>query len=137
MAAQLTEDDGFAGDLLGSHHFLADEFDDYDVGAVPSAEVLESHSVFGVEVPRFDGPAMAVQLTEEEADAIQEAFYLMDVDGDGTITMEELGNHERVAGHNPALAEWLDIIHEADADLDGMIEFPEFLLSWVMTQDIE
>merc|ERR1712150_234792 len=58
----------------------------------------------------------------------KEAFSLFDKDGDGTITTKELGTVMRTLGQNPTDAELKDMINEVDADGNGFIDFPEFLV---------
>ena len=69
---------------------------------------------------------MADQLTEEQIVEFKEAFTLFDKDGDGTITIKELGTVM-----NPTEAELQDMINEVDADGNGTIDFPEFLTMMV------
>ncbi|KAJ4264261.1 hypothetical protein NW762_005456 [Fusarium torreyae] len=57
----------------------------------------------------------------------EDAFHLFDKDGDGQITINELGAFMRSLGQNPSDAELNDIINEIDADRSGAIEFLEFL----------
>ncbi|KAH7656107.1 Calmodulin and related proteins (EF-Hand superfamily) protein [Dioscorea alata] len=57
---------------------------------------------------------MAEKLTEKQIADFKEAFKLFDLDGDGQITAEELD-------------ELKAIINDVDADLNGTIDFPEFL----------
>ena len=66
-------------------------------------------------------------LTEEQIAEFKEAFSLFDRDGDGTITVKELGTVMRSLGQNPTEAELQDMINEVDVDGNGCIDFPEFL----------
>jgi len=70
---------------------------------------------------------MVDQLTEEQIAEFKEAFTLFDKDGDGNITTKELGTVMRSLGQNPTEAELKDMIEEVDADVNGTIDFPEFL----------
>jgi len=70
---------------------------------------------------------MADQLTEEQIAEFKEAFSLFDKDGDGTITVKELGTVMRSLGQTPTDIELRDMIHEVDVDGNGEIDFSEFL----------
>mmetsp|Transcript_18633 Transcript_18633/g.20258 ORF Transcript_18633/g.20258 Transcript_18633/m.20258 type:complete len:189 (+) Transcript_18633:256-822(+) len=70
---------------------------------------------------------MASNLTEEQIAEFKEAFSLFDKDGDGTISVRELGTVMRSLGQNPTEAELADMINEIDANGDGTVDFPEFL----------
>ena len=65
-------------------------------------------------------------LTEEQTAEYREAFALFDKNGDGTITVVELGTVMRQMGQNPTEAELQDMINEVDADGDGTLDFDEF-----------
>ncbi|KAI4301915.1 hypothetical protein L6164_035151 [Bauhinia variegata] len=66
-------------------------------------------------------------LAEEQIAEFQEAFCLFDKDGDGCITMEELGIAIRALGEIPTQQELEFMIKEVDTDGNGTIEFGEFL----------
>ena len=57
---------------------------------------------------------------------MKEAFALFDANGDGTITVTELGQAMRQLGQNPTDQELQDMINEVDADGNGTLEFDEF-----------
>merc|ERR1719199_204337 len=72
-------------------------------------------------------PAAAADLTEEQKAEFKEAFALFDKDGNGKISVEELGTVMKNLGQNPTEEELNDMIKEVDKDGTGTIEFPEFL----------
>ncbi|OAY42108.1 calmodulin-like protein 11 isoform X2 [Manihot esculenta] len=66
-------------------------------------------------------------LTEEQISEFQEAFCLLDKDGDGRITFEELATAIKSLDQNPTEEELQSMINEVDVDGNGTIEFGEFL----------
>ncbi|KAK7345921.1 hypothetical protein VNO77_16537 [Canavalia gladiata] len=66
-------------------------------------------------------------LSEEQHLDFKEAFALFDKDGDGSVTVEELGTVIRSLEQNPTEEELQDMINEVDANGNGLIEFVEFL----------
>ena len=68
-----------------------------------------------------------VEFTEQQVEEFREAFTEFDIDGDGTITTQELGTVMRRLGERPTDAELKDMIAEVDVDKSGTIEFDEFL----------
>lgn len=68
-----------------------------------------------------------MELTEEQIAEYKEAFSLFDQDGDGCITVVELGSVMNSMGQKPTLQELHDMINEVDEDGNGSIEFEEFI----------
>lgn len=66
-------------------------------------------------------------LTDEQVCEFREAFNLYDKDGDGTITVLEIGCIMRSLGQTPTDAELQDLIDEIDTDKSGTIDFTEFI----------
>ncbi|XP_050224568.1 calmodulin-like protein 8 [Mercurialis annua] len=66
-------------------------------------------------------------LSEEQISEFQEAFCLLDKDGDGRITFDELATAIRSLDQNPTDEELQCMISEVDVDGNGTIEFGEFL----------
>ncbi|KAH9754005.1 hypothetical protein WN944_007196 [Citrus x changshan-huyou] len=66
-------------------------------------------------------------LPEDQIAEFQEAFSLLDKDGDGCITFEELASAIKSLDQNPTEEEIRNMINEVDLDGNGTIEFLEFL----------
>ncbi|KAH7571911.1 hypothetical protein ACOSP7_014808 [Xanthoceras sorbifolium] len=66
-------------------------------------------------------------LPVEQVLEFQEAFCLLDRDGDGCITIEELATAIRSLDQNPTEEELQNMINEVDINGNGTIEFGEFL----------
>lgn len=66
-------------------------------------------------------------LTEDQVEEFKEAFALFDKDGDGSISVDELGIVMRSLGRDMTREELLSLIAEVDEDGSGEIEFPEFI----------
>ncbi|XP_038890963.1 calmodulin-like protein 8 [Benincasa hispida] len=63
---------------------------------------------------------------EQIISEFQEAFCLLDKDGDGCITIEELATAIRSLHHNPTEEELQMMMNEVDVNGNGSIEFGEF-----------
>ncbi|XP_065854601.1 calmodulin-like protein 8 [Euphorbia lathyris] len=66
-------------------------------------------------------------LTEDQITEFQEAFCLLDKDGDGRITLDELATAIKSIEQNPTEEELHFMINEVDINGNGTIEFGEFL----------
>ena len=64
---------------------------------------------------------MEGEFTKEQIDEFKEAFTVFDKDGDGTITVKELGTVMRSLEQNPTEAELQDIINEFDIERRGFL----------------
>ena len=71
----------------------------------------------------------------QQIDELKEAFSYFDKDGDGTITIKEIGLTMRSLGLNPTDAELHDILLALDEDGDGEIDFGEFLTLMALKMD--
>ena len=70
---------------------------------------------------------MAGQLSQSEIAEIREAFCVFDKDGDGCISVTEMKNVMHTLGQSPSETEIQNMISQADADGNGVVDFPEFL----------
>ena len=77
--------------------------------------------------PNAEEGESAPKADKEQIAELKKVFALFDEDGDGKITIKELGTMMRSLGQNPTEAELRDLINEVDADGNGTIDFPEFL----------
>ena len=67
------------------------------------------------------------KLTPQELEDYEDAFRVFDKDGDGSITVVELGEVMRKLNMNPTDAELTDMVNEVDTDGNGDIDLPEFI----------
>ncbi|XP_023338566.1 neo-calmodulin [Eurytemora carolleeae] len=65
-------------------------------------------------------------LKDEDVQHYKEMFQMFDKDGDGTISVKELGTVLRTLGLNPSEEEVEEMIEESDKDGSGSIDFQEF-----------
>ena len=57
----------------------------------------------------------------------RQAFDIIDKNGDGIITTDDLSALLKSAGQKPTKSQLNEMIHSVDADGNGNIDFPEFL----------
>ena len=76
-----------------------------------------------------------MNLTDQEIAEFREVFNLVDIDGGGSISAEELGKLMEIVGIKATPEELADMIAEIDVDGNGDIDFDEFLL--VMTKQVQ
>lgn len=70
---------------------------------------------------------MADLLSLQQITELKEAFSVFDKDGDGSITMQGLGEVFSAIGQRVSHKKLQAIMAEADLDSNGIIDFPEFL----------
>lgn len=68
------------------------------------------------------------KLTEEEVADLKEAFAMFDINGDGTIELNEIRQVMRKLGQNPTELELQEMISSVDDNGDKEIDFEEFLI---------
>ncbi|XP_068441798.1 calcium-binding protein 8 isoform X1 [Clinocottus analis] len=66
-------------------------------------------------------------ITVEELGEIREAFKVLDRDGNGFISKQELGMAMRSLGYMPSEVELAIIMQRLDMDGDGQVDFEEFM----------
>nr|XP_060612930.1 calcium-binding protein 8 isoform X2 [Anolis sagrei ordinatus] len=66
-------------------------------------------------------------ISVEELDEIREAFRILDRDGNGFISKQELGMAMRSLGYMPSEVELAIIMQRLDMDGDGQVDFDEFM----------
>ncbi|CAM6093132.1 unnamed protein product [Calypogeia fissa] len=78
---------------------------------------------------------MVEHLTEEQIAEFKKEFNLFDKDGDGLISVEELGAVMQSFGIKPREAELRELIDGVDTNGNGTVEFDEFVI--VMAQTLK
>jgi len=76
----------------------------------------------------IDSNTVMADMDPEEMEEWRTIFNLFDVDGDQSITHEELGIVLRSMGQNPSEQELIDMISEMDEDDSGTVDFEEFVI---------
>ncbi|XP_078331189.1 neo-calmodulin-like isoform X2 [Crassostrea virginica] len=67
------------------------------------------------------------QLSPADAEELIECFEMFDRNGDGTISVEELGSILRALGQNPTQAQVDDFMKKADKNGDGVLSKAEYV----------
>ena len=81
---------------------------------------------------------MTKKLSEEQIKEYHEAFLVFDRDGDGTVTVDEIGHVMKSLGQNPTEAEIRTMVKEVDTKGQGEIDFDDFcVLMQRMTGDAD
>ena len=70
--------------------------------------------------------------SDEALENLKDAFSVFDIDGNGSITAEELQMVMKSLGDECSLAECRKMISGIDSDGDGMIDFEEFKVMMMM-----
>lgn len=70
---------------------------------------------------------MSEHFTDEQLEEYKETFSLFDKEGDGSITLKELGTVLRALGQHPTEADLQDLVSSLEVEGHTAIEFPEFL----------
>merc|ERR1719150_2510366 len=72
--------------------------------------------------------AASRELSEDDIADLKEAFSMFDINGDGTIELEELQQVMKKLGQNPSKNELKEMINSVDDNGDNEIDFDEFLI---------
>lgn len=77
------------------------------------------------------------KLSPERVDDIRQVFKLYDTENKGRISVADLGKAMKQLGLNPTETELQDLLHEADTDNNGLIDFSEFLALMQKSTDVD
>ncbi|XP_009357911.1 calcium-dependent protein kinase SK5-like [Pyrus x bretschneideri] len=80
---------------------------------------------------------IAERLSEEEIGGLRELFKMIDADGSGSITFDELKEGLRKVGSELMESEIKDLMEAADIDNSGTIDYGEFLAATVHLNKLE
>jgi len=80
---------------------------------------------------------IAESLSEEEIAGLKEMFKMMDTDGSGAISFEELKEGLKRVGSNLKEADVRELMDAADVDHNGTIDYGEFLAATLNLNKIE
>ena len=77
--------------------------------------------------PTMSATTVYVDLTDEQLSDLREIFGLVDKDGSGSISVEELHELMQMLGMTVTLDEVNVMVEEIDENNDGEIQFEEFV----------
>ncbi|RAL54286.1 hypothetical protein DM860_001414 [Cuscuta australis] len=80
---------------------------------------------------------IAERLSEEEIGGLRQLFKMIDADGNGTITFEELKQSLKRVGSELMESEIRDLMNGADIDNNGSIDYGEFLAATLHLNKME
>lgn len=80
---------------------------------------------------------IAQSMSEEEIAGLRNIFKIMDVDGSGTITFEELKLGLQKVGSSMKESDVRDLMDAADVDKSGTIDYGEFLAATINMNKVE
>nr|CAN67710.1 hypothetical protein VITISV_040687 [Vitis vinifera] len=80
---------------------------------------------------------IAENLSEEEIAGLKEMFKMIDTDNSGQITFEELKAGLKRVGANLKESEIYDLMHAADVDNNGTIDYGEFIAATLHLNKVE
>ena len=84
----------------------------------------------GIDYKEFLAATVNTALLERE-DILRKLFRELDVDGNGTLTVEEIeGALKKMPLGAVDTAEVLELVHRADVNGDGVVDFEEFVAEW-------
>ena len=105
---------------------------DINVSNEEIKEIIEENELEGNEQINFENFISIVNKRERDFDneeSIIKAFKVFDKEGNGLININELKSIMLNVGNNLSEAEINELLMEADSDMDGFINYEEFIRS--------
>ena len=105
---------------------------DINVSNEEIKEIIEENELEGNEQINFENFISIVNKREKDFDneeTIIKAFKVFDKEGNGLININELKSIMLNVGNNLSEAEINELLMEADSDMDGFINYEEFIRS--------